>query len=113
MPTAFRFGTRSATRRNWQECDRPRFRPGPRSRPRRHPFTELEAALRALIRFHQSHPDWFPPAAAVPDAGLPPPLPPEWEAALNKVYGPDLGGTGGSSVASGVPPEASIPAPKT
>jgi len=89
MPTAFKCGTRSATRRNWHGCDRPRFRPGPRSRPRRNPFAELESALRVLIRFHQSHPDWFPPATTTASAVLPPPLPPEWEAAINRVYGPE------------------------
>ena len=91
MPIVSRSGTRSAGRRNWRVGDRPRSRPGPRSRPRPNPFTELGAALKSLIRFHQSHPDWFPPPGA--GTGLPPSPPalsPEWEEAIRKVYYPDL-----------------------
>jgi hypothetical protein len=36
-------------------------RPGPRARRRPNPLTGLAAALRALIRFHEAHPGWFPP----------------------------------------------------
>jgi hypothetical protein len=83
MPIASRSGTRSATRRNWRPGDRSRSRPGPRSRSRPGPFTQLAAALRALVRFHAAHPDWFPPVK-MPVA--PPALSPEWEAALNRAY---------------------------
>jgi hypothetical protein len=88
MPTASRSGTRKATRRNWRGGDRLRSHPGVRSRPRPHPFTELASALGALIRFHQSHPDWFPPSAA--DPVRPPSLSPEWEQAIRKAYHTDL-----------------------
>ncbi len=84
MPTASKSGTRKATRLNWRVGDRPRSRLGPRSRPRPNPFTELASALETLIRFHQSHPDWFPPAAAGPVN--PPALSPEWEEAFRKAY---------------------------
>jgi len=95
MPTASRSGTRKATRRNWRGGDRPRSHPGVRSRPRPNPFTELASALGALIRFHQSHPDWFPPSAVGPVR--PPALSPEWEQAIRKAYhtdptGPDKSG---------------------
>jgi hypothetical protein len=33
----------------------------PRARRRPNPLTGLAAALRALIRFHEAHPGWFPP----------------------------------------------------
>ena len=87
MPTASKSGTRKATRQNWRGVDRPRSRLGPRSRPRPHPFTELVAGLESLIRFHQSHPDWFPP----PSGGgspqpSPPALSPEWKEAIRKAY---------------------------
>jgi len=84
MPTASRSGTRKATRRSWRGVDRPRSRLGTRSRPRPNPFTELASALETLIRFHQSHPDWFPPASAVPLR--PPALSPEWESAIRNAY---------------------------
>lgn len=81
MPTASRSGTRSPTRLNWRACDRPRSRPVPHSRPRRNPFPQLATALRALIRFHEAHPDWFPPIEVKA------PLDPEREAALQRAYG--------------------------
>ena len=91
MPTVSKSGTRSAKRRNWRVGDQARSRPGPRSQPRPNPFAELGFALDALIRFHQSHPDWFPPPAN--RLGDPPPakLSPEWEEAIRKAYqlGPD------------------------
>jgi hypothetical protein len=96
MPTASRSGSRKATRRNWQGSDRPRSHPGVRSRPRPNPFTELAAALGALIRFHQSHPDWFPPATAGPVR--PPALSPEWEQAIWNAYHPGLGGADNSAL---------------
>ena len=89
MPTASKSGTRKATRRNWRACDRPRSRLGPRSRPRPNPFAELAAALESLIRFHQSHPDWFPPVAGRAGNPLPAALSPEWEEAIRKAYHPD------------------------
>ena len=67
--------------------DRPRSRPGPRSRPRRNPFTELGSALRMLIRFHKTHPDWFPPASVAAGPPAPATLGPEWEAAIQQAYG--------------------------
>jgi hypothetical protein len=101
MPTASKPGTRDSTRRNWRSGDRPRSRLGPRSRPRPNPFTELAASLKSLIRFHESHPDWFPP---VSDGGRPqgPPvsLSPEWETAIRKAYHPDPVGTGVTQVDS-------------
>lgn len=74
--------------------DRPRSRPGPRSRPRPHPFTELEFALRTLIRFHESHPDWFPVASVAAGPHPPSALPPEWEEAIRMAYnhGPVVSG---------------------
>ena len=89
MPTASKSGTRKATRRNWRGADRARSRPGPRSRRRPNPFAELASALDVLIRFHQSHPDWFPPASGV--AGPPPAvsISPEWDAAIRKAYHSD------------------------
>ncbi len=89
MPTASKSGTRKATRPTWRGVDRPRSRLGPRSRPRPNPFTELAAGLESLIRFHQTHPDWFP--LAVPPVPSPP-LTPEWEEAIRKAYHPDPGG---------------------
>ena len=92
MPTASRSGTRKSTRQHWRGVDRPRSRLGPRSHSRPNPFAELASALESLIRFHQSHPDWFPP----PSCGggpqpSPPALAPEWEEAIRKAYhlGPD------------------------
>lgn len=108
MPTASKSGTRDATRRSWRVGDRPRSRPGPRSRPRPDPFSELAAALEALIRFHRSHPEWFPSADC--GGGLrpsPAALSPEWEEAIRRAYHPDSGGTGGSPVVSGDPPDVS------
>ena len=61
MPTASRSGSRRGSRSNWRSCVRSLSRPGPCARPRHHPLTGLVAALRALIRFHEAHPDWFPP----------------------------------------------------
>jgi hypothetical protein len=87
MPTASKSGSRKATRRNWRGVDRPRSHPGVRSRPRPNPFTELAAALGALIRFHESHPDWFPPATAGPVD--PPALSSEWEQAIRAAYRAD------------------------
>jgi hypothetical protein len=83
MPTASKSGTRKATRQTWHGCDRARSRLGPRSRPRPDPFAELASAMQGLIRFHQTHPDWFPPA--VPRIA-PPSISPEWEAAIRKAY---------------------------
>ena len=90
MPIASRSGTRSAIRRAWRAGDHPRSRPGPRTRPRPDPFAELAAGLQSLLRFHQSHPDWFPPAAC--SGGLRPSSPalsPEWEQAIRKAYHPE------------------------
>ena len=88
MPTASNSGTRNVTRRNWRVGDQARSRPGPRSEPRCNPFTELASALQILIRFHQTHPDWFPLAQKTV---APPSLSPEWEEAIRKAYqlGPD------------------------
>jgi len=86
MPTAYKSGTRSRSRRNWRACDRMRSLPGPRSRPRPDPFTELESALRVLIRFHEKHSDWFPPISGRAGSPLPAALDPEWEAAIRKAY---------------------------
>ncbi len=87
MPTASRSGSRRASRLNSRSCNRALSRPGLRARRPVHPLTGLAAALRALIRFHQAHPDWFPPP--VPEIATPPPvgLDPEWVAAIEKVYG--------------------------
>ena len=91
MPTASKSGTRKATRRNWQVGDRPRSRLGPRSRPRPNPFPEFASALEILIRFHQSHPAWFPPASGGPSRpSRAVALDPEWEAAIRKAYRSDL-----------------------
>ena len=87
MPTASKSGTRRATRQNWRGVDHSRSRLGPRSRSRPNPFAELAYALESLIRFHQSHPDWFPVPFCV--GGLqpsPPALSPEWEEAIRKAY---------------------------
>ena len=88
MPTASKSGTRSGTRCNWRDNDRPR------SRPRRNPFSELAAGLRALIRFHEAHPNWFPPVSGGVGSALPVALDPQWEAAIQRAYGctppPDL-----------------------
>ena len=99
MPTASKSGIRNATRRNWRAGDRARSRPGPRSQPRRRPFTELASAMQALIRFHQTHPDWFPPPVGRAGSPLPAAISPEWEEAIRNAYHPNLDGTGG-------PPEA-------
>jgi len=53
----------------------------------------LADGLQALIRFHKSHPDWFAPVVAPP-----PPLDPEWEAAIQRAYHP-----------APVPPETPLP----
>ena len=82
MPIASRSGSHRASRRSWRGCDRAGSRLGPRSRPRRSPLTQLALALQALIRFHEAHPDWFPP-----QADPQPPLPPGWEAAIAQAYG--------------------------
>ena len=105
MPTASKPGTRDSTHRNWRSGDRPRSRPGSRARRRQNPFTELAAGLKSLIRFHQAHPDWFPPVSdgGRPQGPLPAALSPEWEEAIRKAYHPDLGGTGD-------PPDASFSA---
>lgn len=87
MPIASRSGTRSATRPHWRVCDRPQSRSGPRSSPRQNAFRQLESALRALIRFHQSHPDWFPPLSGGTGNVLPTTLDPEREAAIHRAYG--------------------------
>jgi hypothetical protein len=108
MPIASRSGTRSATRRTWRVGDRPRSRLGPRSRPRPNPFAELAAGLESLIRFHQAHPDWFPPA--VSGGGLQPSSPalsPEWEEAIRNAYHLGSGEIGDSPVTSGNPPAVS------
>jgi hypothetical protein len=84
MPTASKSGTRNAIRRTWRACDRPRSRPGHRSRPRPNAFTQLESGLRALIRFHETHPDWFPPVVVKKQ------LDPEWEDAIQRAYGATL-----------------------
>jgi|GEM_PF-2944652 len=90
MPTASKSGTRSATRQNWRGSDQPRSRRGPRSRPYPNPFTDLATALNYLIRFHQTHTDWFPPPAAGDDLRpSAPPLRPEWAEAIQKAYHPD------------------------
>jgi hypothetical protein len=70
-------------------------RPGPCARRRPHLLTGLVAALRALTRFHEAHPDWFPPApgeARSPARAAP--LPPEWEAAIARAHhaAPDRSG---------------------
>ena len=83
MPTASKSGTRKATRRNWRVGDCLRSRLGSRAQPRPNPFTELASALEVLIRFHQSHPDWFPPPKP-PD--IQPKISPEWEEAIRKAY---------------------------
>ena len=85
MPTASKSGTLSATRPGGRVHHRPRSRSGPRARPRSSALTQLEAALRALIRFHESHPDWFPPVAVKPS------LDPDRELALQRAYRPDAG----------------------
>lgn len=86
MPTGLSHGTRRdsrpATRPAWRNAYRPASRPGPRSRRRPDVFAELGAALQALVRFHEAHPDWFPPLER------PDPINPELEAALERVYGP-------------------------
>ena len=107
MPIASRSGTRNSTRRNWRAGDRPRSRPGPRSPARSNPFAELAAGLESLIRFHRSHPDWFPPVPPGVGNSVPAALSPEWEAAIQKAYHPDLGGTGDVSDSEvGLKPDA-------
>ena len=107
MPTASRSGTRKATRRSWRGVDRPRSRLGTRSRPRPNPFTELASGLETLIRFHQSHPGWFPPASGGARRPLRAvTLDPEWEEAFRKAYPRGLGGAGNPLVVSGDAPEA-------
>ena len=98
MPTASRSGTRKVTRRNWRGGDRSRSHPGVRSRPRPNPFTELASALETLIRFHQSHPDWFPPASGGVRSLRAVTLDPEWEEAIRKAYRADLVGANNSAL---------------
>ena len=103
MPTASRSGTRKATRQSWRASDRARSRLGPRSRPRPHPFTELASALESLIRFHESHPDWFPPGPG--GGGLRPSSPdisPEWEEAIRKAYQPDSDKAGSAAPSAAI-----------
>jgi len=89
MPTVSKCGDRKASRRNWRDTNRPRSRPGLCPRPRPNPFSQLVSGLRALVRFHEAHSDWFPPVEAPP-----PPLDSEWQAAIQRAYGhtpsPDL-----------------------
>jgi len=94
MPTASKSGIRRATRRNWRGGDRSRSQRGPRSRSRPNPFAELAASLKTLIRFHQTHPDWFPPPAR--RLGGPPPVTvsPEWAKAIRNAYHPGSDGPG-------------------
>lgn len=56
-------GSRRASRLNWRTCVRSSSRAAPGARRPRQPFASLLAALRALVRFHKAHPDWFPPLA--------------------------------------------------
>ena len=95
MPTAFKSGTRSATRANSRCCSRPWSLPGPRSRQRPNPFAQLAAALRAMIRFHEAHPDWFPTIKVKQQ-----PLAPEWEAAIRRAYHPTAPEAGHGSPAA-------------
>jgi hypothetical protein len=71
------------TCRNWRACDRLLTVTGPAARRRPGVLTQLAEGLRMLVRFHEQHPDWFPPVPKPPA-----PLDPEWEAALRKAYGP-------------------------
>jgi len=96
MPTASKSGTRKATRQNWRNGDRSRSHPGARSRPRPNPFTELASALASLIRFHQSHPDWFPPTSG--GTVRLPALSPEWESAIRKAYHNNMAGPDNSAL---------------
>lgn len=118
MPTVFTSGSRSAlpraapagirfhrpSRRNWRRNDRSRSRPGARRRAWPNPLTELETALRALIRFHESHPDWFLQESGRAGAPLPAALDPEWEAAIDRAYHSVPGSTRVSRVHPGGPP---------
>ncbi len=88
MPTASKSGSHRAIRRNWREGDRSRFQRGPRAQPRPNPFSELAAALTILIRFHQTHPDWFPPPARRRGDKPPVTVSPEWAAAIRQAYHP-------------------------
>jgi len=112
MPTASRFGTRNATRRNWRASDRSRSRSGPRGRSWPNPFTQLEVALRALVRFHESHSvgQVFQPAGSATFQS--PPLDPEWEAAIDRAYHLVPGSTRVSRVHPGVPP-GNAPSPRS
>jgi hypothetical protein len=66
--------------------DRPRSRPGPRSRSRPNPITELSSAMQVLIRFHKTHSGWFPPPSSGVGSPEPAPISPEWEEAICKAY---------------------------
>jgi hypothetical protein len=46
----------------------------------------LESALRVLIRFHETHPDWFPPVSGGVNSPRPVALDPEWETAIEQAY---------------------------
>jgi hypothetical protein len=92
MPTASKSGTHNPSRRNWRNGDRPRSRSG--SRARSHPLTELASAVRALIRFHQTHADWFPPVSRGANTFPPPAFPPEWKEAIYQAYRDAPGGPG-------------------
>jgi hypothetical protein len=114
MPIAFKSGTRKlwrqvpgigprilrATRRNWRAADRSRSWRGPHGRAWPNPLTELNGVLAALVRFRQNHADRFPSPAALADDADGPSLRPEWQAALDRVYG--AGADGGGAWRSGV-----------
>jgi hypothetical protein len=84
MSTASKSGTRNPSRRNWRNGDRPRSRSGSRARP--HPLTELASAVRALIRFHQTQADWFPPVSSGANTFPLPTFPPELKEAIYQAY---------------------------
>ena len=86
MPTASRSGSRKASRLNWRTSVRSLSRPGPRGRAWPRPFTGLVAAMSALIRFHEAHPEWFPPVSKGNAAPQPATMDPEWNAAIEKAY---------------------------
>ena len=86
MPTASRSGSHRRSRLNWRSCDRSLSRPGQRPRRRPRPFAELAAGLRALNRFFEAYPDWFPPPE--PEPPRPIILDPEWELAIQRAYHP-------------------------
>jgi len=86
MPTASRSGTRRGSRLNWRTCVSSLSRPGPCARRRPQALTALAAALRALIRFHEAHPEWFPPESRRVESTRPAVLDPEWKAAIEHAY---------------------------